>query len=447
MHSQTAAPCTSFYGMHMSTIVSPLRIRYRAKLDRPAPTISCTNSSQVRRLIAVAMGAGQSCPKRMKLIRRWWAVGVAIAMVALTAGIATVMTTSFRSVAKAKPIVVSTLRLSPTMPCTITKVFSGQQVPGRKSELGFLTSGRVKRVLVSQGDRVQAGDVLAELESSNLKAELAIAKTELKWAQQNLESMRDSVYAPVRRTRSGSTSISINQESSAQARAEHWSAVVSRIELLLEQSLLRAPYQAVVTETLLSDGSIVTPDRVVVKVVGCDETIVKVSLPAKYTETLKDGESYNFAIGSTSQTATLKAVMPELNEAQQTRDALFVLSEPSTLDAAVQIQLQLAVPTNKSGFRIPRSAVSWEKDGSTNVALVRAMQDSNQKSSRRMKFSAIKEPVEILQASDEGWVMIQGKLRIDDRIVAVMPEGLKSHQPVVFSDFLQWRQEAWLTMP
>lgn len=66
----------------------------------------------------------------------------------------------------------------------------GALLPGREMNLTFGTSGPVAEVLVQVGDQVQAGDVLARLDTTELERAVAQAEINLREAQIALESAR-----------------------------------------------------------------------------------------------------------------------------------------------------------------------------------------------------------------------------------------------------------------
>jgi multidrug efflux pump subunit AcrA (membrane-fusion protein) len=65
-------------------------------------------------------------------------------------------------------------------------LYSGQVVLGRQENLFFQRSGRITQVYVSDGDPVQAGDLLAELDNAQLQLDLEAALLSLEIAQQRL---------------------------------------------------------------------------------------------------------------------------------------------------------------------------------------------------------------------------------------------------------------------
>lgn len=69
--------------------------------------------------------------------------------------------------------------------------FTGRIAPVEEEQLYFKTDGRVAVVLVKQGDTVKEGDLLAELEISDLLNQLAQAKVSLETAQMQLEQAEE----------------------------------------------------------------------------------------------------------------------------------------------------------------------------------------------------------------------------------------------------------------
>jgi len=65
--------------------------------------------------------------------------------------------------------------------------FTGRIAPVVEEELFFRTAGYIETVYVSRNDWVQAGDLLAELETTDLKNQLAKAKTDLEAIQLSSE--------------------------------------------------------------------------------------------------------------------------------------------------------------------------------------------------------------------------------------------------------------------
>ena len=80
---------------------------------------------------------------------------------------------------------------------TVFATGAGQVIPASEINLGFDEAGTLSEVLVNVGDQVQAGDVLARLETNQTEDEIALALAEAELnvltAQQALDDVYDSV--------------------------------------------------------------------------------------------------------------------------------------------------------------------------------------------------------------------------------------------------------------
>lgn len=74
-----------------------------------------------------------------------------------------------------------------TLPVTISA--NGTVQPERSVNMSPKNSGVLKKLLVKEGDRVQAGQILAYMDNSNLQGQLTQAKAQLASAQANLNKL------------------------------------------------------------------------------------------------------------------------------------------------------------------------------------------------------------------------------------------------------------------
>jgi len=68
---------------------------------------------------------------------------------------------------------------------------TGALIPADDVSIGFETSGVVAEVLIKVGDHVQAGDVLARLDETDVRRSVTIAELNVKQAEANLASQQD----------------------------------------------------------------------------------------------------------------------------------------------------------------------------------------------------------------------------------------------------------------
>jgi multidrug efflux pump subunit AcrA (membrane-fusion protein) len=71
--------------------------------------------------------------------------------------------------------------------------FTGRVTPIKEAELSFHTNGYIRKILIQRGDSVKAGQVLADLEVSDLENQLAQAELNQKTSQTQLISAQQTI--------------------------------------------------------------------------------------------------------------------------------------------------------------------------------------------------------------------------------------------------------------
>ena len=130
-------------------------------------------------------------------------------------------------------------------------VASGEIVPVQVVKLSFPLTGIVKSVNVTEGDAVKAGDVLAQLDTTILEAQVAQAKANVATAETQVKYLKR---------------IGANQENldSAAADVDRLTAAQQAAEAQLAQATLTAPFDATVVSVDISPAETATPGQVVI---------------------------------------------------------------------------------------------------------------------------------------------------------------------------------------
>jgi RND family efflux transporter MFP subunit len=195
------------------------------------------------------------------------------------------------------PVTVSTARPGRVIE---TVELVGDVISRRFARLAFERSGRVAEVLVDIGREVEAGDVLARLDDAVLEQELVIAtsaaaageaRAELAAREAERANKLDStILSESERDRRQSLAVSAKHEL---ARLE---AVEKRLEAVLAQGQMRAPYDATVLRRYITDGSHAAAGMVTFDVVDMQQREVRLEIPAHIAAGLPIGAPVSLTI-------------------------------------------------------------------------------------------------------------------------------------------------------
>ena len=155
---------------------------------------------------------------------------------------------------------------------------SGYVVAQRKAAVASKITGRLVFLGVEEGNRVKKGEIIARLENDDVKAAVQRAMADVKVAHFNLEQSQaelDDALLDFNRKKElvGKEIISLSQYDSADARYKKAKAAVAanraslrateaalkEAEVLVEYTIIRAPFDAVVLTKDADIGDIVTP--------------------------------------------------------------------------------------------------------------------------------------------------------------------------------------------
>lgn len=212
---------------------------------------------------------------------------------------------------------------------TVTSLSSGTVMSTVEAMIAAEIMGKVVDVSVEEGDLVRAGDVLIELNHTELDAQMALAEANLRVGQSRLEQVRlgASIYKEVSGTQVGQTraqldnarreftrlqslydrgaisrsalehaelALRVAEEGataalagrdetqvrdeeirSAEATLEQLEASVQLARAILDKAFIRAPFDGVVVRTLVEEGEAVTPGIPLMRLVNREEVYVE----------------------------------------------------------------------------------------------------------------------------------------------------------------------------
>lgn len=247
-----------------------------------------------------------------------------------------------------------------------------EPLPGFDVKLAPIVAGRLAQVLVAEGDRVQAGQVLARLELTPLRdsalqaeAQLAQARAQESNAATKLSRAAQALAAGVAAQQE--VDDARLQEESARAAVRTAQAALSTARNQLARGELKAPFDGVVAKIGAAAGEPVDPSRMVVEVARVEVLELRAPVAPTQAALLRAGQPASVeteAQPGVRFQAAVTAVAPVVDPA--TGAALVRIRVPNgeaALRANTVGRARLVVDVHRGVLVVPRPAIVGGPEG------------------------------------------------------------------------------------
>ncbi|PZO44893.1 MAG: efflux transporter periplasmic adaptor subunit [Shackletoniella antarctica] len=409
-------------------------------------------------------------PRRWRWrLRRWWLLPLATIPLAVAVGLRQISQPAEAPAAALLPVEV--VSLSPVESYAVERQYTGEIVAQRRSALGFESGGTVVALLVQEGDRVSAGQPLARLDTRSLETQRqqlvaqrdqAVATlTELQNGprQQSITAAQAAVgdleqqvaLSVAQRDRRADLyergAISLeeldqqtfgtgaleNRLAQAQseldellagtrpeqiaaqnARVRQLDASIEAVAVDLSKAVITAPFGGRIGDRLVDEGVVVSGGQTVLQLTEGGATEARIGVPAEVADRLALGSAQTVEVRDRTFSATVTALLPELESTSRTVTAVLTLatSEDLTLGQTARLVLKDIQPT--AGFWLPATALVQGDQGLWSVYVAAA--GENVAGSLSAEATVARQPVEIVHTEGDQ-VLVQGLVQGGDRVI------------------------------
>ena len=239
--------------------------------------------------------------------------------------------------------------------------FDGAVVGRNEAVLASRLAAPVVEVLAVPGQRVRAGAVLVRLEEresdtavESARAAVAAARSELERARKNLARFERlagrGAAAPVELERAR------QDEAAAAAGLASAEALSSRAQTDRSQSVLVAPFDAVVVEKMVSPGDLAAPGRPLVRLASAEGRRVEAAPGEEEASRLSAGDEVELELGGKRLHGRVAEIVAAVDPA--TRRRLVRVDLPSGVEPAIGTFARLVLPGPKQPRLLaPESAI------------------------------------------------------------------------------------------
>jgi RND family efflux transporter MFP subunit len=319
------------------------------------------------------------------------------------------------------PVVAHTVRITPSY--GVDETHTGRVVARRTSALGFEQGGRLERVLADDGDRVEAGDVLAQLDQRQLHAErkqraAQLADLDAQLALARVTTGRMRALRASDHVSPAQFDEAVHGERALVARRAAAQAALEATDVALALSEIRAPYAGQVTVRLVDEGTVVAPGQAILHLIEDGVLELRVGVPPDAADALEIGTRLPVEIEGRRQHAVLHAVVDSVGRDTRTVTAILSLDVPPDPEAGSALRdgavVRVALPREieGEGAWLPLSALAESHRGLWSAYALVADAASDP-ALRRVE----RRPLEVLYADSER-AYVRGTLRDGDEIAA-----------------------------
>ncbi|MFK8002520.1 MAG: efflux RND transporter periplasmic adaptor subunit [Polyangiales bacterium] len=293
--------------------------------------------------------------------------------------------------------------------------------------VGASASGEVVAVLVREGERVAAGDVLVRIDAATRRASLASVRAardqiteELSQAQREQERLRGAgrnIVAEVEIERSAS------QVTALRAQLARADAQLRESRQALAEHRVVAAFPGVVSRRIVSVGDYVNIGQAMMELVSTDRAEVLVRVEPELLASVERGMSVTIEGGDASARGHIDGIVPALEARTRTAQLRVAVEEEAPwllAGSAVNVAITIERALGEGEWVVPRDALVYGVAG----ARLFVVRDG----------SAVSLDVEIIEQS-EARVLVRAELESDDSVVTRGNDRLRPGQGVT-------RQEA-----
>ena len=291
--------------------------------------------------------------------------------------------------------------------------FLGSVQASSDSLLGFEVAGRLDSVTVREGDYVSLGQSLGQLDTEQQQAALRLAQAQRSEVQAQLKLATLNRERIERLVNQGLASTADKDDAdltteALQARLQTTEANVSNASIIIDKSILVAPFNAVVAERLLEPGTVVSPNSAILRLVSVGSREVHVGVAPKFADTLRLGQTYDVSIEGQRVLAILRTVGDAIDPRTLSTLAVFTLPTDVSPRVGQTVTLLLTEQIDIEGGWLPLSALAEGDKGLWTVFRVTTESSEN--------AQLLRESVEILHSSG-AYAYVRGTLASEALVV------------------------------
>ena len=355
-------------------------------------------------------------PTRPKTSWRRAAIAIPVIVVAALIGIRLASSQAGddgTTVEDALPVSVTTVRIHDSY--RTRRVFTGRIAARRASDLGFEQAGLLEQMLVDEGDRVGAGDVLARLDTDLLRAERDRLLAERADVTASLDLARSTLKRVAEVHRQGHASAqaydeAMSNERSLEAGLNRVTASLAAVQINIEKAALKAPFDGRIERRTADEGTVLAAGTPVLRLLETGTLEARIGMPVAFGAHVERGG--RFLLRNEADAVIdgrVKSVNPAVRGETRTVIVSFTVAPGQPVVDGELVSAELIDRRDGTGFWLPLRALTADVRGLWRV--YKAVPDAGHGDHR-----VVLENVQILHVEDDQ-AFVTGTLEDGDLVV------------------------------
>lgn len=295
-------------------------------------------------------------------------------------------------------------------------------------DLNVETAGIVREIRFEANQLVEKGDLLVQLDDAAERADLQAARTQAELDQQALERAREL------RERGVGSNVSVE---TARATASASRAQVAKLQAVLDQKQLRAPFRGVIGLPRVDIGQYISPGTVVATLQDIETMHVDFTVPEQQRDRLKIGQAVR--LGVTAEDfpfdGSVIGIDPKVDPATRLVSLRAVIdNSQSRLSPGQFVRVQVELPKEEGVISLPQTAVVTSLYGDYVYRIVPAESGSGQGGKKEKPRLVIKQEFVQTGRHSGGSVEIVKGISAGERVVSAGQNRLSNGMPVTIDN-------------
>jgi RND family efflux transporter MFP subunit len=365
----------------------------------------------------------------------------------------------------------------------ISHSYLGQVEPVQESDLGFEQSGRIQEILVDEGDYVNQGKKIAQLDTdrfdsrkNELQAQLSQQQALLdkmtngprheeiqraqaavnQWkAQLELAKISEKRYSDLIKKNAASKQkydeARLNRESieaqwnsakhflselqtgtrkedvqAQQAVVNRLKAQIETIDIEIEKSTLLAPFDGKITRRFFDQGSVIETGQPIIHIMDLSQYEARIGMSKRDAEKLRTGDILTLLIQNQPYTGSIKSIVPKVETSTRTIPVVLQIhAEPTTINVSDLIEILVPQEIQTDGYWMPIESLTSDVKGLWACYIAEPFQDNSQE---KQPYRISRRNIEVLHTETKRvytrGVLREGELLVIDGIHRLIPGQL-----------------------